>query len=153
MAHFAEIDENNIVINVLKVPDEHEHRGEEYLAVDCNLGGTWIQTSYNSREGIHYDENRVPTDKPALRMNYAIIGGHYDPEGDAFYPNKPIQNPSYILNKENYTWQAPIPVPTLPEEYSKETHTYLWDESTVSWYLFEIPSYINESPIDERMVL
>ena len=48
MAHFAEIDSNNVVLRVLVVPDEQEHRGQTYLADDCNLGGTWIQTSYSN---------------------------------------------------------------------------------------------------------
>jgi hypothetical protein len=47
MAHFAEIDSNNVVLQVLVVANEHEHRGQEFLANDCKLGGTWIQTSYN----------------------------------------------------------------------------------------------------------
>lgn len=51
MAHFAEIDSDNKVLRVLVVADEHEHRGQEFLANDCNLGGTWIQTSYNANFG------------------------------------------------------------------------------------------------------
>lgn len=47
MAHFAEIDSNNIVLRVLVVPNEHELNGQEYLAETVGLGGTWIQTSYN----------------------------------------------------------------------------------------------------------
>lgn len=63
MAHFAEIDSNNKVIRVLVIDNEHENRGEEYLAIDCGLGGRWIQTSYNRNfrgafagEGYLYDE-------------------------------------------------------------------------------------------------
>ena len=48
MAHFAEIDSDNKVLRVLVVDNEHESRGQEFLAKDCNLGGTWIQTSYNA---------------------------------------------------------------------------------------------------------
>ena len=47
MAHFAELDENNVVTQVLVVPDEQEHRGEDFLANDLGLGGRWVQTSYN----------------------------------------------------------------------------------------------------------
>jgi hypothetical protein len=153
MAHFAEIDENNIVVNILKVPDEHEHRGQEYLAEDCNLGGTWIKTSYNTKGGVHFGEDGLPDGKPQLRKNYAIIGGHYDPEGDAFYPQKPTLYPSHILNKENYTWEPPITIPELPEGCTNETHAYLWDESTISWYLFEIPTDINDKPFEPRLIL
>jgi len=51
MAHFAEIDSNNVVLRVLVVADEQEHRGQEFLADDLQLGGTWIQTSYNANFG------------------------------------------------------------------------------------------------------
>ena len=51
MAHFAEIDGNNIVLRVLVVTNEEEHRGQEFLANDLNLGGTWVQTSYNANFG------------------------------------------------------------------------------------------------------
>jgi hypothetical protein len=54
MAHFAEIDSNNKVIRVLVVSNEHEHRGQEYLANDLNMGGTWVQTSYNANFGGKY---------------------------------------------------------------------------------------------------
>ena len=51
MAHFAEIDSNNVVLRVLVVADEHEHRGQEFLSNDCKLGGTWIKTSFNANFG------------------------------------------------------------------------------------------------------
>lgn len=54
MAHFAEIDSNNKVLRVLVVPNEQEHRGQEYLADELNIGGTWIQTSYNANFGGKY---------------------------------------------------------------------------------------------------
>lgn len=73
MAHFAEIDENNIVIRVLVVDNSQEHRGQEYLANDLNLGGIWIQTSYNAN----------------FRFNYAGIGYLYDPIDDAFIAPMP----------------------------------------------------------------
>jgi hypothetical protein len=68
MAHFAEIDENNLVIRVVVVDNSEEHRGQEFLAVDCGLGGRWIQTSYN--------EN--------FRGKYASTGDYYDEELDEF---------------------------------------------------------------------
>jgi hypothetical protein len=72
MAYFAEISLNNIVLRVLVVPDSEEHRGQEYLANDIGLGGTWIQTSYNNN----------------IRKNYAGIGFTYDEALDAFIPPK-----------------------------------------------------------------
>ena len=54
MAHFAEIDSNNVVLRVLVVDNSQEHRGQEYLADELGLGGTWIQTSYNANFGGKY---------------------------------------------------------------------------------------------------
>ncbi len=51
MAHFAQLDENNKVLQVIVVDNSQEHRGQEFLAEDCNLGGTWVQTSYNANFG------------------------------------------------------------------------------------------------------
>jgi hypothetical protein len=73
MAHFAEIDENNIVLRVLVVSNDLEHRGQEFLAQDLGLGGTWIQTSYNGN----------------IRKNYAGIGYTYDEVRDAFIAPEP----------------------------------------------------------------
>lgn len=73
MAHFAEIDQNNVVLRVLVVPDEQEHRGQEFLAEDLNLGGTWIQTSYNNN----------------IRGRFAGPGLMYDPVQDIFYSDAP----------------------------------------------------------------
>jgi hypothetical protein len=69
MAHFAEIDSNNVVLRVLVVADEHEHRGQEFLADDCGLGGTWIQTSYNGN----------------IRGKFAGMDDIYDEVNDEFY--------------------------------------------------------------------
>jgi hypothetical protein len=74
MAHFAEIDENNIVIRVLVVPDEFESDGQKYLAEDLGMGGTWIQTSYNAK----------------IRGKYAGIGDVYDKKKDKFIEPKII---------------------------------------------------------------
>ena len=68
MAHFAEIDENNIVVRVVVVPNEEEHRGNDFLANDLGLGGRWIQTSYTNR----------------IRGIYAGVGFYYDEEKDEF---------------------------------------------------------------------
>ena len=87
MAHFAQIDNNNIVLQVLVIPDFQEHRGQQYLANDLNLGGIWKQTSYNNR----------------IRKNYAGIGFTYDEIRDAFIPPKPGDN--YILNEDTCLWK------------------------------------------------
>lgn len=83
MAHWAEIDENNIVIRVLVGSNDDPNEGYDWLIE--NLGGTWIKTSYNTRGGIH-TEGGIP-----LRKNYAGIGFTYDEQRDAFIPPKPEQ--------------------------------------------------------------
>lgn len=95
MAHWAEIDQNNQVIRVLVGNNDHQDEGYQWL-ID-NLGGTWIKTSYNTREGIHISGG-IP-----LRKNYAGIGYIYDVERDAFIPPKP--NPIISANGIVYDWQ------------------------------------------------
>ena len=146
MAHFAELDENNIVLRVLGVPDDQEHRGQEFMADDLSLGGTWIQTSYNTHGGIHYEQIQatrppvgdeegpqpagtypVPDGGTPLRYNYASAGSTYDPVADAFYHPQPF--PSWALD-ENFVWQPPTP-------YPDDGNAYDWDEDTTSWV--EVP--------------
>ena len=111
MAHFAEIDERHIVVRVLVVPDEQEHRGQEYLAEDLGLGGTWIQTSYNRN----------------FRVNYAGPGYTYDPNYDMFISPRPY--PSWTtLNTELGCWDPPTPYPTDGNKYD-------WDEENQEWVL------------------
>jgi len=121
MAHFAEIGADNIVINVVCVPDDQEHRGQEYMADDLGLGGTWIQTSYNTYANVHYETNGEPDGGTPLHMNYAGIGCSWDGTGFA----APQPYPSWSLD-ENYIWQPPTPMPD-------DGLFYEWDEATTSW--------------------
>jgi hypothetical protein len=105
MAHFAEIDENNIVKRVLVVDNSLEYRGEDFLANELGLGGRWIQTSYNSN----------------FRKQYAGVGFRYDEVRDEFVSLQPY--PSWMLD-ENNDWQPPTPQ-TYPSTY--------WDEQSLSW--------------------
>ena len=108
MAHFAQINENNIVQKVLVVPNEQEHRGQEFLVNDLGLGGTWIQTSYNNN----------------IRKNYAGIGYTYDPERDAFIAPKTFTK--WVLNEETCIWEAPTPYPT-------DDKRYVWNDNRGEW--------------------
>ena len=119
MAHFAEIDENNIVTRVLVVGNDQEDRGQEFLATDLGLGGTWIKTSYNTIAGVH-SNGGTP-----LRKNYAGIGYTYDSVRDAFYAPKPFA--SWTLNEDTCTWNPPTPMPV------EEGKFYTWNEETTSW--------------------
>lgn len=122
MAHFAEIDNNNIVIRVLVVPDDQEHRGEQFLADDLGLGGTWLQTSYNTRGGVH-----IYGGTP-LRKNYAGTGFKYDATCDAFVPPQPF--PSWTLDETSCLWNPPIPAPPGLQ--------WIWDEETQKWIEVEL---------------
>ena len=111
MAHFAEIDENNIVLRVIVVADEHEADGENW----CNgfLGGTWKQTSFNTVGNVH------ALDGTPFRKNYAGVDYTYDTTRDAFIPPKPY--PSWALNETTCLWESPI-------DYPSGNKIYRWDE-------------------------
>jgi len=114
MAHFAEIDENNIVLRVIVVKDdfdEDEALGETFCQNLTNSSNRWIRTSYNGN----------------IRYNFAGKGMFYDEINDAFIPTKPFN--SWILN-ENFVWEAPIPYPVCDEN----TY-YIWDENTLNWII------------------
>lgn len=110
MAHFARIDSNNVVIEILVVPDEQQHRGNEFLSNDLQLGGTWIQTSYNGN----------------VRKMYAGVGYWYIPELDIFLPPKPYE--SWSLDVINQSWIAPTPCPE-----QEEGKVHIWDDVNNIW--------------------
>jgi hypothetical protein len=116
MSHWAEIDENNIVLRVL-VGDNNDPAGDEgYQWLIDNLGGTWVQTSYTSFGGKKCDPNTgVPTDEFGYRYNYAGVNYTYDPILDAFISPKPAdyineegQLVTYVLDEETCLWKEVI---------------------------------------------
>lgn len=120
MAHFAQLDENNVVTQVIVVAnkDTADANGveKEYIgAAFCEklFGGTWKQTSYNGN----------------FRKNYAGIGYTYNADIDAFVPPKPF--PSWVLNNDTAQWEAPVPMP--------EGGMYSWDEESLSWIVVQLP--------------
>jgi hypothetical protein len=115
MSHWAEVNEENVVVRVL-VGDNNDPNGDEgYQWLLDNLGGTWIKTSYNGN----------------IRKNYAGVGYTYNEQRDAFVPPKPFE--SWILNEDTCLWDAPTPYPTDGE-------MYYWNEDELSWVLVELPS-------------
>ena len=116
MAHWAELDENNIVTRVLVGSNDDPDEGYQWL-ID-NLGGTWVKTSYNTQGGVH-SLGGTP-----LRKNYAGIGYSYDATRDAFIPPKPFN--SWNLNEDTCLWEAPVAYPT-------DGKMYRWDEDTTNW--------------------
>ena len=131
MAHFAQLDENNIVTQVIVVDnaditDPHTGQEDEILGVAfCKklLGGKWVQTSYNSK----------------IRKRYAGIGYSYNTALDVFVPPKP--HDSWVLNNETADWESPVgPAPELTEEEQGAGSLYVWDEETTSWKLETRPA-------------
>lgn len=120
MAHFAKVN-NGIVEQVIVAEPEFFD-----TFVDSSPG-QWIQTSYNTRGGVHYNpETGEPSadQSKALRKNYAGIGYSYDAQRDAFIPPKPYA--SWLLDEQTCLWNAPVPYPT-------DGGRYAWNESTQAW--------------------
>ena len=117
MAHFAKINNMNIVEEVVVVGNDQEHRGNDFLN-EIGFAGRWIQTSYNTLANQH-SNGGVP-----LRKNYAAPGYTYDESRDAFIP--PKQYDSWILNEDTCIWSAPV-------EYPTDGKLYSWDESIINW--------------------
>ena len=98
MAHWAEIDENNIVLRVTVGSNDEPDEGYQWL-ID-NLGGTWVKTSYNTNGGVH------ALGGTPLRKNYAGIGYTYDSTRDAFIAPKPvIEDKEFVLNEDTCLWE------------------------------------------------
>jgi len=95
--------------------------------------GKWIQTSYNTRGGVHYQpDSSIPSEdqSKALRGNYAGIGYTYDSTLDAFYAPQPFD--SWTLNTGSYLWEAPVEYPT-GDATGSYTGSYSWSESEQNW--------------------
>ena len=131
MAHYAQIDSNNIVTQVIVVADadtadaQGNHMESIGLAFCQRLiGGNWKQTSYNTQGGTHTNGGTP------FRGNYAGIGYTYDPTNDVFYAPQPY--PSWTISAPTWTWTPPVPYPTdvgteeLPKRYN-------WDENNRTW--------------------
>ncbi len=121
--HFAEIDENNIVKRVIVAEQDFIDSGA------VGDSSNWIQTSYNTRGGVHYAPNsNEPDGGVALRKNYAGIGYIYNSTRDAFYDPQPYL--SWSLNEGTCQWESPIPYPDDDKDYA-------WDEENQGWDLIE----------------
>jgi len=130
MAHYALLDENNIVFNVITGIDEDQLI--EGLDPETWYGNfhscTCKRASYNTIGGVHL------LDGIAFRKNYPGIGYSYDQTRDAFIAPKPEDFPSWILNEEKCIWEPPVPKP-LDAFDEEDPVSYTWDEETVSWQL------------------
>jgi hypothetical protein len=103
MAHWAKINDEGIVKNVIVTSNEEADEGESWIAE--NLEGTWLKTSYNTRKGAH-----ILGGTP-FRKNFAQPGFTYEPELDAFIPPKAEGEDDFVINSELGIWVPPIPAP------------------------------------------
>ena len=117
MAHFAKV-ENGIVTRVIVAEPEF------FETFVDDSPGEWIQTSYNTRGGVHYGADNQPDGGEALRKNFAGVGFTYDVSRDAFIPPKPFA--SWTLNEDSCTWSAPV-------AYPDDGNMYTWNEDTQAW--------------------
>lgn len=116
MAHFARINNENLVMQVIVISDDacpdpapdNEVQGQAFIAEVLGLAGTWKQTSYNGK----------------FRGNYANIGYYYDDTLDAFISPRPY--PSWTLNETTLLWDSPVP-------YPDDGEPYVWDENALNW--------------------
>jgi hypothetical protein len=110
MAHFAELDKNNVVLRVLVTSNDEPDEGHLWLVE--SLGGTWVKTSYNRN----------------IRKNFAGIGFVFDDERDAFIPPRPFA--SWVLDEETCQWDPPVAYPT-------DGLTYSWNETELAWQIVD----------------
>ena len=117
MSHFAKVTDGKVTQVIVAEKEFFD------TYVD-STPGEWIQTSYNTRGGVHYGQDGQPDGGVALRGNYAGIGYTYDRVNDVFYPASPF--PSWTISGPDWTWKAPVDQPT-------DGKMYAWDEATTSW--------------------
>jgi len=123
MSHYAQLDENNVVVFVI-----HAKSNDKEDEFTESTGDVWKQTSYNTYGGVHYTDGEPSADQSkALRFNYAGIGFTYDADSDAFIPPQPYA--SWVLDEATCLWVAPIAYP------AEGMHT--WDEQAGDWV--EVP--------------
>ena len=120
MAHFAKV-ENGVVTQVI-VADQD--------VIDSGMFGSgWVQTSYNTKGGVHYGQDGQPDGGVAMRKNYAGIGFPYDAGRDAFIPPQPY--PSWTLNEDTCLWDCPVAMPTEGGPFTWNEGAQTWDAVTV----------------------
>jgi hypothetical protein len=124
MSHFAKCLDGKVIQVIVAEP-------EFFNTFVDSSPGQWLQTSYNTRGGVHYGQDGQPDGGIALRGNYAGIGYTYDAANDIFYAPQPY--PSWVLSKATWVWEPPVAYPT-------DDKIYRWDEATKNWV--EVPTEV-----------
>ena len=120
MGHFAKVSNGKVTRVIVAEADFFNNFVDD-------SPGQWIQTSYNTRGGVHYQPNTNEPSKDqskALRKNYAGIGYSYNSAKDAFIPPQPFN--SWTLNEDSCLWESPVPYPT-------DDKLYKWNEEILNW--------------------
>jgi hypothetical protein len=117
MAHFAKILRGKVAQVIVADP-------EFFDVFHDPSPGRWVQTSYNTRGGVHYGQDGQPDGGVALMANYAGVGHTYDADNDVFYAPQPF--PSWTISGPDWLWKATVPMPNDGKEYE-------WDESLLNW--------------------
>jgi len=125
MAHYAFLDQNNVVTEVIPGKNEGEDDIDWEQYYGEFRGQVCKRTSYNTIGGVHINGGTP------YRKNYAGIGYTYDAQRDAFIPPKPFA--SWVLNEETCLWEAPVAMPTDGQMYS-------WNETTQAWVEVQAPT-------------
>ena len=123
MAHYAKVSAGKVTKVIVA-----DQAFIDSIKID-NEPGEWVQTSYNTYGGVHYDRSTNPPtpskdQSKALRKNYAGFNFHYNKHVDAFYDEQPY--PSWTLNTTTYLWEPPVAYPNDGKQYD-------WDETSKSW--------------------
>ena len=124
MGHFAKV-VNGVVAQVIVA------EADFFKTFVDSSPGEWIQTSYNTRGGIHYGQDGKPDNGVGLRANYAGVGYIYDSKNDVFYAPRPIDRNgiscvSWTISAPTWLWNSPVAIPT-------DGKKYVWDEPTKTW--------------------
>lgn len=122
MSYFAKV-ENTVVFDVIAADQQFIDSG---AVGDPSL---WLLTDFYTRAGVHYGADGKPDGGIPFRGNYAAIGGTYNLLSNVFYAKQPY--PSWIISAPNWTWKAPVPMPTTGGPY-------VWDEATLSWVIMPV---------------
>jgi hypothetical protein len=151
MANFAKLNENNVVLDIVSVADkdtsingvEDEQTGIDFLT-QLNGWSLWKKTSRNTSEGVHYQQNGSPSEdqSKAYRINYAKIGGVYDPQYNGFREQQPFQ--TWTLNTNTLIWEPPVTFPSTTiytVNGTDKMYFIYWNEADQKWF-----AYDRESP-------